>query len=154
MSKYTVFIKFPDYMAQWLRHDYWNEEEGRVVFPKGSAPRAVMLTVLRRAPQFYSPVKRDGALPVEVPSAKGLRASEFNYLTPRGMSSLVSACRRMIQMLIFKELSPLFYHEIQITDAVYDFMDKHGIEPSETNWETIRQMYYRIRNKNLRINQL
>lgn len=48
---------------------------------------------------------------------------------------------------MYNELHELFGHDVQITDIIYDFMDRHGIERSERNWEAIRQMYYRLRKK-------
>ena len=53
----------------------------------------------------------------------------------------------MFRNMMWQELSPLFMHDVQITDIIYAFMDRHGIERTEKNWETIRQMYLRMRKK-------
>lgn len=147
MSQYTLYIKAPEYLAQWLRHDYWDEESRRVVFPRGSAPRAVLQSLLRKPPRNHYEAHDPGLLPVEVPSFKGINAATFNYLSDKGRSALLSACKKFFQATLFNELHELFDHDVQITDIIYDFMDRHGIEGTEKNWETIRQMYSRMRKK-------
>lgn len=152
MSNYSVYVKPPDYLAQWLKHDYWDEITQRVVFPRGSAPRAILHSLLRRQPKGYSQGDTTGLLEIEVPSFKGLNPATFNYLSPDGQSALIFACKKLFQATLFNELHELFMHDIQITDVIYDFMDRHGIERDEKNWETIRQMYARMRKKNATIN--
>lgn len=147
MSQFSVYVKAPDYLAQWLRHDYWDEESGRVVFPQGSAPRAVLQSLLRRPPRGWTQGDTTGLLRVEVPSFKGVNPATFNYLSAEGQSALMSACKSLFKSVLFLELSPLFPHDVQITNVVYDFMERHGIERDERNWETIRQMYFRMRKK-------
>jgi len=150
MSQYTLHLKAPDYLDQWLRHDFWDEESRRVVFPRGSAPRAVLQSLLRRPPHNYYEAPNPELLPVEVPSFKGINAASFNYLSHTGRAALISACKKLFQATLFNELHELFAHDVQITDIIYDFMDRHGIDRTEKNWETIRQMYSRMRKKSAR----
>lgn len=147
MSQFSVFINPPDYLAQWLRHEYWDEATGRVVFPRGSAPRAVLQSLLRHAPRGFRPGDTTGMLPVEVPTFKGLNPASFNYLSKDGQTALVSTCKKLFRTALVNELYVLFDQDVQITDVIYAFMDRHGIEPTEQNWETIRQMYSRLRKK-------
>lgn len=147
MSQFSVYINPPEYLGQWLRHDFWDSESGRVVFPRGSAPRAVLRSLLRKSPHGYRPCDNAGLVPVEVPTFKGLNPATFNYLSPVGQTALISACKSLFQATMTNELHELFSHDVQITDIVYDFMDRHGIDRSERNWEAIRQMYYRLRKK-------
>ena len=150
MSQFSVFVKAPDYLHQWLRHDYWDEATGRVVFPNGSAPRAVLHSLLRPQPRDWTQGDTTGLLRVEVPSFKGVNPATYNYLSADGQSALISACKTLFKALLVQELSPLFPHDVQITDVIYAFMDRHGIERDERNWETIRQMYFRMRKKTFR----
>lgn len=148
MSQFTVYINPPEYLGQWLRHEFWDAESERVVFPRGSAPRAVLSSLLRKAPLNVVPVRYAGdVIPVEVPSFKGINPATFNYLSPTGQTALISACKRLFQSTLYNELHELFSHDVQITDIIYEFMDRHGIDRSERNWETIRQMYARMRKK-------
>lgn len=147
MSQFSVYINPPEYLGQWLRHDFWDSESGRVVFPRGSAPRAVLYSLLRKAPRDFCPGDTSGLIPVEVPTFKGINPATFNYLSPIGQTALISACKKLFQATLSNELHELFSYDVQITDIIYEFMDRHGIESSERNWETIRQMYSRMRKK-------
>ena len=147
MSQFSVYINPPEYLDQWLRHEYWDPETDRVVFPRGSAPRAVLAALLRKAPSCYLPAHAPNSLPVEVPTFKGLNPATFNYLSPSGQAALIAACKTLFKATLFNELHALFDHDVQITDIIYDFMDRHGIGRAERNWETIRQMYLRMRKK-------
>lgn len=146
MSQFSVYFNPPEYLGQWIRHEFWDDESGRIVFPRGSAPRAVLQAMLRKPPHGHCPGNTSG-LPVEVPSFKGVNAASLCYLSPAGQSALTSACKALFKAMLFNELHELFDHDVQITDIIYDFMDRHGIESTERNWETIRQMYLRMRKK-------
>jgi len=147
MSVYTIYLKAPDYLAQWLRHDYWDEETQRISFPRGSAPRAILQSLLRKPPKNYHEVPDSSLLPIEVPSFKGINPASFNYLSSHGRSALISSCKILLRATLTSELLPTFAHDVQITEIIYDFMDRHGIDKDPKNWEALRQMYYRERKK-------
>lgn len=112
MSQYTVCITPPSYLDQWLRHEYWDEDTQRVVFPRGSAPRAVLYSLLRRPPRDYQQNCDLGMLPVEVPTFKGINPASFNYLSPMGQTALISTCKKLFQSMLYNELHPLFNHDV------------------------------------------
>lgn len=149
MSRYCVYINPPDYLTQWLRNQYWNYETNRVEFPRGSAPRAIMQAFLKSTPVNAEGEPSGGLLPIEVPTFRGLKESTHNYLPPAGATALISACKRMFQKQLWDELHVFFEHDVLISDIIYAFMERHGIEDTEKNWETIRQMYARLRKKSL-----
>lgn len=150
MSQYTIYIKVPDYLEQWLRHDFWNHAMERVEFERGSNCHAILSRFLRRRPADYKEDNMEGYLPVEVPTFKGMNPDNHNYLIAEGQRALVSAIKRNFKTLIDRELSCFFSRDVSITDTVYAFMSVHGIEPTEKNWETIRQMYKRLRDKSIK----
>ncbi len=147
MSDYTVKIKAPGYITDWLRHDYWNADRRRVEFPRGSAPRAVLSALLRKTPAGYREPQGEEWTAVEVPTFRGVNPATYRYLSESGQTALVGACKKLFRAQLWMELSGVMGEDVQITDIIYDFMDRHGIEATETNWETIRQMYMRLRKK-------
>lgn len=154
MSQYCIFLKVPAYLDQWLRHDFWNPQSGRVEFPRGSNAHAIMSRYLRRLPSGYERVYIPGLLPVEVPTFKGMNPDQHNYLIKEGQKALVSALKRNFKSVLDKELSVFYSQDVSITDIIYAFMAVHGIEPTEKNWETIRQMYKRLRDKSITPNNV
>lgn len=151
MSQFNIYLdEVPDYLDQWMRHDLWNPVTERVEFERGSAPHAILAAFLTKAPANAVDVAdRDKLLPVEVPTFKGINPETRNYLPKRGRDLLLSSCKNIFKALLDSELGAFYSMDIQITDLVYAFMEKHGIDPTEKNWETIRQMFSRMRKKNL-----
>lgn len=150
MSKYCIYLKVPDYLDQWLRHDFWNPYSGRVEFERGSNSHSILSRYLRKEPPGYDPGDTSGLLPVEVPTFKGMNPDQHNYLIEEGKKALVSALKRNFKALLDRELSVFFAQDVVITDIIYAFMASHGIENTERNWETIRQMYKRLRDKSIK----
>lgn len=150
MSKYNLYLKVPSYLDQWLRHDYWNFSADRVEFERGSNIHSILSTFLRKEPAGYTPGDVSELLPIEVPTFKGMNPDQHNYLGREGQKAVVSAIKRNFKTLIDKELSVFFNQDISITDIIYAFMESHGIDKTERNWEAIRQMYYRLREKSLK----
>lgn len=95
MSQFSVYINPPEYLGQWLRHEFWDDESARVAFPRGSAPRAVLRSLLRKPPHGFRLCDTAGLIPVEVPTFKGVSPASFNYLSPTGQTALVSACKSL-----------------------------------------------------------
>lgn len=152
MSQYNIYIKVPEYLDQWLRHDFWNPGLRRVEFERGSNCHSILSRFLRRRPAGWSGPDTEGLLPVEVPTFKGLNPDQHNFLIPEGEKALVSAIKRNFKTLIDRELACFYIRDVVITDIIYAFMAVHGIEPTEKNWETIRQMFKRLRDKSIKAN--
>ena len=154
MSLYNLYLDVPTYLDQWLRHDYWNTGTGRVEFERGSNIHSILSTFLRKQPANFEPGDVSALLPVEVPTFKGMNPDQHNYLGEDGRKAVVSAIKRNFKTLIDRELSVFFSQDVSITDIIYAFMEKHGIDSTERNWEAIRQMYSRQRKKSLKSSAL
>lgn len=151
MSNYCIYLKVPSYLDQWLRHDYWNPTACRVEFERGSNIHSILSTFLRKRPADFDLGNVSDLLPVDVPTFKGMNPDQHNFLGRDGEKAIVSAIKRNFKTCIDKELSVFYSQDISITDIIYAFMESHGIDKSERNWEAIRQMYYRLRGKSLKI---
>lgn len=148
MSQLSIYLKLPDYLDQWLRNEYWSAEHNRVEFPRGSAPRAILQSCLTKTPRgALSHLPSKNEIPIEVPTFKGINPHVYCYLPDRGRKALVSCLKKHFAGVVWQEMQPLLTHDIQISDVVYAFLDRHGIEPTAQNWETVRQMFYRMRKK-------
>ena len=149
MSCYSIYIKLPPYLDQWLRHDYWNPLTSRVEFQRGSNTHAILSRFLRKEPKGYERGDVTGLLPVEVPTFKGLNPDQHNYLPPVGQKALVSTIRRNFKALLNHELRVFYSQDVVITDIIYAFMEKHGIDNDPKNWEAIRQTFKRLRDASI-----
>ena len=148
MSRFSIQVPVPDYLAQWLRHEFWNPDTARVEFPRGSAPRAILQSCLTKTPHGSLECGRvPNGIPIEVPTFKGINPNVYRFLPDRGRKALVSCLKRFFASVVWNELQPLMQHDVQISDVIYAFLDRHGIDDTPQNWETVRQMYYRMRKK-------
>lgn len=148
MSQYSIRLKLPKYLGDWLRHEFWDYGTERVIFPKGSAEHTVLGLFVGKCP-VHGPVavaddNSDG-VPIAIPTFPGKNPDTYNYLTPVGENALKSTIKRRFRYMLWSELHVVFNANVQITDIIYAFMEKHGISDDEKNWETIRQMYARMR---------
>lgn len=150
MSQFCIYVKVPPYLDQWLRHDFWNPSAARVEFERGSNAHSILSRYLRKRPKDYEPGDTEGLLPIEVPTFKGLNPASHNYLIHEGHKALVSALKRNFKSMLDRELSVFYTQDVVITDIIYAFMAVHGIDNTEQNWETIRQMFYRLRDKSIK----
>lgn len=148
MSQFNIYLKdLPDYLSQWLRHEFWDDDTARVCFPKQSVENLLFERFLRKRPKDAVPECSSAAdgLPVKIPTFSGLNPAQFNYFPPAGRRALVGAIRRRFKRMLRAELDGFDPKVVQINDLVEAFAEKHGIEADLKNWEAIRQMYYRMR---------
>jgi hypothetical protein len=145
---YTILIRLPKYLDDWLRHEFWDDASQRIIFPRGSAEHTVLALFIKRRPAGYIPVtnaESSDLIPIQVPQQSGKNPDTFNYLPEAGVDALKSTIRKRFKMVLWNELSVLFNEDVQISDIIYAFMENHGISDDPKNWETIRQMYLRLR---------
>lgn len=142
-----IYLQLPMYLREWLRHDFWNEEKQCVVFPKGGAEHIALSLSLKKHPGGNLPTYSHDpdALPIEVPCFPGRNAQTYSYLNDVGRNMLVSTIKKRFKFMLWDELHCTANMNIQITDLIYVYMDRHGISFDPKNWETIRQMYSRMR---------
>ncbi len=152
MSQYCIYIDVPDYLDQWLRHDYWNPTTQRVEFERGSNIHSILSTFLRKEPRGFEQGDVSGLLPIEVPTFKGMNPDQHNFLGHAGKKALISAIKRNFKTLIDRELSVFNNQDVTIIDIIYAFMEMHGIDNNAKNHEAIRQMFKRQRDKNIKTN--
>lgn len=150
MSQYVIYLSVPSYLDQWLRHEYWNATTGRVEFERGSNCHAILSQFLKKEPAGYERGDVKGLLPVEVPTFKGMNPDQHNFLIDAGRKALVSALKRNFKTLLDRELSVFYSEDVNITELIEAFMEKHGIRYDPKDWETIRQMFYRLRGKSVK----
>lgn len=156
MSSYVVYLKVEPYLAQWFIHEQGGGYP--VQLTRGSAESDILEVFLKRQP-VGQPVDLglDANLAIYIPTFKSRDPRIYNFLPPKSKKALAICIYRRFRVQLWEELHRLENVGVPISDLVYAFMEKHGIEDTPQNWETIRQMYFRkrkvysdgYRNKNL-----
>lgn len=143
MSQVLLYLKLEPYVAQWFVHEMGGEP---VRLPKRSSEADIIEFFLEPTPTNAVPnLREDGRIAICIPSFKHKDATYFNYLAPKAMAALARCITIRFRVQLWQDLHKLHGIECCLTDLIYAWMEKHGIECTEQNWEAIRQFYFRKR---------
>lgn len=143
----NVYLRLPKYLAEWCLHD-WGGDDGVVRFPRGGAENDVLEQTLTTPPRGAEPqLPAEGDIAVEIPNFKTKPQPHYWYLTDHGRRLLVHVIYVRFRVALWNDLYRIDRLNLPITDVIYDWMERHGIEPEEKSWEAIRQIFFRQRKK-------
>ena len=137
--QYTFTIDVQPYLAQWATHHLGNPVE----FPRDSPENRLIKRFLDKQPRDLPP-QLSGNLHIKIPQTKEKdpRAGYF-YLSPRAVSLVKESLYSLFVQNLWAELGDSHQYKVELTNLIYAWLDKHGIE--DKYWECIRQKYYRLR---------
>lgn len=143
MSNVLIHLKMETYLAQWLI----NESGGSpVVFKKNSAENDILRINLKKRPLFGRKDKPgEGKVPVALPYFKDKDPREYNFLSKPARLALTECIRTRFVMELWKDLHRFGNIGKRKQDLIWAWMDAHGIEATETNWNTVAKIYMRKR---------
>ncbi len=148
MNPILIYLKLEPYVAQWFVNEMGGEP---VHLPKRSAESDILEYFLKPTPEGVTPVmKQEGDISIVLPTFKHKDPTYFNYLQPRAMAALGRCIVTRFRVQLWQDLHQLHHTESCLTELIYAWMEHHGIECTEQNWEAIRQLYFRKRKIYLR----
>lgn len=144
MSQICLYIPLEDYLSQWFVHEHGGEIP--VHLTRGSVESKILEVYLAHRPEDQLPeMGGEGKLAIAIPSFRNRPPEVFNYLPQRALSSLLTIIRNRFDIELWNDL----HHFGKITkrqdELIYAWMEKHGIEMTETNWNAIAKRYQRQR---------
>ncbi len=146
MSQFYVYIHLEKYLSEWLLHQFG--QNGVVRFPRGSAENDILeYSLATQPPDIPVQLKSSDTLTVEIPSFKCKDPRYYNYLPPRAKKALERTIYIRFRIEMWKEIHSFDNLSHNLSDIIWTFMEKHGIADDPKSWETIRQMYFRMRKK-------
>jgi hypothetical protein len=143
MSEVLIHLKLDNYLAQWLI----NESGGvPVVFKKHSVENDILHCNLKERPLFGRKDKPgDGKLPIALPYFKDRDPRKYCFLSKPARLALAECIRSRFVLELWKDLHRFGNIGKRKQDLIWAWMDAHGIEMTETNWNTIAKIYKRKR---------
>ena len=137
-----IYLKLDTYLAQWVVHEY-----GEIVeFPRNSAENDVIQLGLMRKPILaYVPGPGEGYVPIKVPYFKERNIRIYNYLSYSGRKSLARCIRSRFVIALWNDLHKFGHIGRQKQDLIWTWMEAHGIDTTETNFNTLFKIYKRKR---------
>ena len=143
MSEVLIHLKLDNYLAQWLI----NESGGvPVVFKKHSVENDILYCNLKERPLFGRKDKPgEGKLPIALPYFKDRDPRKYCFLSKPARLALAECIRSRFVLELWKDLHRFGNIGKRKQDLIWAWMDAHGIEMTETNWNTIAKIYKRKR---------
>ena len=144
MSDICLYIPLEDYLADWFVNEQGGNRPVRLM--RGSIESGLRETFLQAPPEDYVPeVEEEGKLAIIIPSFRHKPPERFFYLPPMAVDAVVTCIRRRFDVCMWQTLhrfSSVFQRQDQL---IYASMEKHGIDPTEKNWNAIAKRYQRKR---------
>ena len=132
-----------DYLAQWLINDCGGSP---VKFRKNSAETDLLRIFLSKKPLFARPDKPGpGKIPIALPFFKNMNMEVQNYLSKEARRALLECIRQRFLINLWSDLYKFGNIGKRKQDLIWAWMSTHGIELTETNWNTISKIYKRKR---------
>ena len=144
MSEFIIYLKLDPYLAQWIVHEYGGTP---VVFPKNSTENDIIELGLMKKPFLAAPNEPgENKIPLALPHFKSKNVRYNNYLSYKSRRALGQCIRSRFVMALWKDLYKFGYIGKKKQDLIWAWMETHGIEATDTNFNTIAKIYLRKRN--------
>ena len=89
--------------------------------------------------------RQEGQVAIEIPDFKSKPAPYWCVLSESARKILTHVIMVRFRIQLWNDLYKVEKLSLPITDSIYAWMERHGIEPEEKSWEAIRQMFFRQR---------
>ena len=143
MDEIIIYLQLDPYLAQWLTH----EHPGQVIrFPKNSAENDVLELGLIPKPFLAVDVQPgENCVPIALPFFKNKDVRKNNYLPQKARRALAQCIRTRFVIALWNDLYRFGNIGRRKQDLIWTWMEAHGIEETDTNWNTIAKIYMRKR---------
>lgn len=145
MPDICLYIPLEDYLAQWFIHEQGGEVPVRLI--RGSVESKIMETYLAKRPKELLPdTAGEGKLAIVIPAFRHRPPETYNFLPRQAVASLLNIIRNRFDVQLWEDLHHFGKIGKRQDYLIYAFMEKHGIEQSEKNWNAVAKRYQRQRN--------
>ena len=146
MSNVCIYLNNVEpYLKQWFIHEHGGDYP--VTLVRGSAESNILRLFLKKRPDDVLPeTETPGSLAIYAPSFKKQDPRTYNYLPHSAKIALHQCIKNRFDVQMWYDLHRFGNVGKQNDELVYAWMDAHGIEPLERNWNAIVKRYQRKRN--------
>lgn len=144
----VIYLKMEPYLRQWFIHENGGVEPVRL--RRGTPESNIFQAFIGKKPEDWSSVPEEGCVAIIVPQYIGLDPEYWCYLPPRAKQTLYNCIKSSFDVQLFKELNGVMERRVLLRDIIDSYMEKHGIEDTETNWNALAKIFMRKRENYLR----
>lgn len=142
---YTLTLDCEPYLRQWYIDHTGSEEPVKI--PRKSPEASLLLFGLKPKSQSYPIKTSSSALTIQIPTFKGLNPDSYIFLPEKSRKAFISILRAKFDLQLFRDIiKPGLFaaNQDEITTA---WMEAHGIEINDTNFQTIIKKLKRMKKK-------
>lgn len=142
MNEEYIYLELPPYLAQWLIHE--NEGEPPIELPRLGTEYKILEVCLIKRPRNIPRIEpNDAMVPIRIPEFRYKPARYFNYLPAKAMEQLAICIRNRFIIQFWQDMNKLAYLGQRRDERIETWMQCHGIENNDTNWNAIAKIYQR-----------
>ena len=142
MSEICLHLELEPYLRQWLVHE--NEGTLPLSFPKLSTENRILEVYLITLPPNARPdMPGESTIPIEIPSFRYKPPQHYNYLPVGAKRELKKCIRNRFIIALWNDLQHFGFIGKRKDHLIYAWMENHGIEVNDTNYNTIAKIYQR-----------
>ena len=157
-ERICLYLVLPNYLAQWYAHEC-REIEFRdkdivpsgnykpldpVTIPRGSQESRILQVFLRKRPEDAKDPENPN-IALVIPYYQNKDPFYYNYLGKFGREKLTETIRNRFLVQLWDELHTFKNALSRQDNAIFAYMEAHGIECNETNWNALAKIYQRQR---------
>ena len=144
MSNICVYLQnIEPYLKQWFIHEHGGEYPVSLV--RGSVESCMLKQFIEKRNEEEATNIDERTLAIYIPTFKDKDPRTYFYLPNRAKVALHKCIKNRFDIQMWQDLHQFSNLSLQIDDIIYAWMEKHGIELTETNWNAIAKRYQRKR---------
>lgn len=147
MNDYLIYLPLEAFLAQWFRHRHGGSPY-TVRLVRGSVESKRLKALLDVPPSGYVPRPApEGCVAVAIPSFPAKDPRQFNYVSPQGINALVETLRDLFDLELHDYYVKTYIKGSRIDYMIEAWMEMHGIEFNDTNYNSVKKRLDRVRKK-------
>lgn len=147
MNDFLIYLPLENFMAQWFRHRHGGSPY-TVRLVRGSVESKRLKALLDVPPSGFVPAPPpQGCVPVAIPSFPAKDPRQFNYVSPQGINALVETLRDLFDLELHDYYVKTYIKGSRIDYMIEAWMELHGIEFNDTNYNSVKKRLDRVRKK-------
>lgn len=146
MPDITLSFSCDEYLRQWFIAE--NGGEIPVKLRKGSPESHLLEFCLRPKTKCSDqPTPQDSDLKILIPSFRFKNPETWNAITETGRKAFIELLRRRFDLQLWQDIHTIDSLGLRTDELIYSWMESHGIEPTERNFNAIAKRLQRMRRR-------
>lgn len=146
MSEFTLSFQCEDYLRQWCINDAGGSSPVRL---RKNSPESNLLRFCLRPKSKAEPEPEIIGTPliVYIPTFRHMNPEVYNNISSAGKKAFMKILKKRFDLQLWDDLNPIYSFGINKEDLIYAWMEAHGIEPTEKNFNSVAKRLQRIRER-------